>query len=143
MSARVEVRSVTQRTTPPTPLSDRQIELVRWTYEAIRPLTRVATDMFFVRLFVLEPHAREHVGPDVEGIKSSIATLLAPTASALTERSSQPIEVAFATEPAVRDALVWTLERMLGHMYTTEVADAWCQALSSTCHFTRTTGDPA
>jgi nitric oxide dioxygenase len=122
-------------------LTDRQIDLIQRSFEAIRPLMRVATDMFFVRLFLLEPPARERVGSDLDHVKSAIATGVAAIAVSLPAPPDAPVPIAFATEASVRSATMWTLERMLGQLYTAEIADAWWSAILFTCQFTYLSGD--
>jgi methyl-accepting chemotaxis protein len=117
-----------------------QIALVKSSWTQVRPLEAQVADRFYDRLFVLDPSLRglfpENLSKqkvklmDMLGrIVASLSTpeLLVPAARELGRRHA-----GYAVQPAHYDtvgrALVWALERSLGHEFTSEVRQAWMAA---------------
>jgi len=117
-----------------------QIHLVQSSFEHVRPIAAVAADLFYNRLFELDPSLRRLFTANLQEQKVKLMATLAVVVAGL----SQPDRIL----PAVRDlgrkhltygvqahhyqtvgaALLWTLEQGLGQHFTPEVAGAWAAA---------------
>lgn len=121
-------------------METRQIALVQETFKKVVPIKETAADLFYGRLFELEPSTRSLFTGDMkeQGAKlmaalglvvaglTSIDTIV-PTIQELAVR-----HVGYGVENAhyntVGEALIWTLEQGLGDAFTAEVKDAWLAA---------------
>jgi|SRR5678815_5590250 hemoglobin-like flavoprotein len=118
-------------------MTPRQAQLVRESWPAVAAIGPQAASLFYERLFVTEPSLRAMFRGDIgdQGKKlvamlgaavaalDDIATLL-PSLRALGHRHVG-YGVRSAHYDAVGAALLWTLERGLGHAFTDEVRLAW------------------
>jgi|GEM_PF-213325 len=122
------------------PLSDRQIELVQESFNKVVPIKEAAADLFYNRLFELDPKTRDLFGNDMtDQGKKLMATLgvvvaslndldrIVPTVQELGARHVD-YGVADSDYDTVGAALLWTLGQGLGDDFTDEVKAAWAAA---------------
>jgi hemoglobin-like flavoprotein len=114
-----------------------QKRLVRVTFARVAPNADTAAELFYRRLFELDPSLEALFHGDMqeqghklmEMLASAVHTLdepalLAPTVRALGRRHAR-YGVTDQHFETVGAALLWTLEQRLGSGFTPEVADAW------------------
>lgn len=124
-----------------------QVQLVQTTWAAVAPISQQASDLFYDRLFELDPSLRPLFPAEMAEQKKKLMQTLAVCVNGLTDLG--------AIVPAVRDlgkrhvhykvldqhystvgeALLWTLQQGLGEAFTPDVKDAWATVygvLSST-----------
>lgn len=121
-------------------MNARQRELVRSTFERLRPIPKSAGLMFYEHLFELDPALRPLFGRDLENQASMFVAALNLAVLELVEPGFVPQSVrALGTRHAhygvevpfyatFGQALLWTLGRLLGERFTPEVRDAWSDA---------------
>jgi hemoglobin-like flavoprotein len=121
-------------------MTPRQIALVRETFAAVKPIAADAADLFYDRLFALDPSLRalfksdlraqgaklmQMIGVAVAGL-DKLETIV-PAVKALGQRHR-----GYGVQPAhyatVGEALLWTLGKGLGPAFTDEARDAWLAA---------------
>ena len=129
------------------PISPKQIELVQASWQKVVPVADDAAQLFYVRLFTLDPSLQELFRGDMQeqgrklmsmidfAVKAltRLETLL-PGLRALGERHGR-YGVRDEHYDTVAEALIWTLQKGLGPAFTPEVKAAWVAAygvLSST-----------
>ncbi len=128
-------------------LTDEQVKLVKANWNAIKPIKDTAADLFYDKLFELDPSIRELFKEDITiqkkalmaTISFAVATLnhpdkLIPALEELGSRHGQ-YGVTAAHYGKVAEALLWTLEQGLGDAWTPEAKTAWTEVygiLSST-----------
>jgi nitric oxide dioxygenase len=114
-----------------------QLELVRTTFARLAVMPDVAGALFYERLFAVKPAFRPLFKSDmrIQGVK--LMTMLALVVynlpepgqflPAIRDLAIRHVEygVKLADYDAVRDALLWTLEQVLGDDFTPAVRDAW------------------
>ena len=117
-----------------------QIALVQETFEQVAPIADTAAELFYGRLFTLDPGLRPLFKGDMNEQKVKLMQTLAMVARGLHQfETIRPAveklgrrHVAYGVEDAhyqtVGQALLWTLEQGLGDSYTPEVAAAWTAA---------------
>lgn len=123
-------------------MTPHQIQLVQSTYSAVKPIAATAAELFYTRLFTLDPALRplfkgemhkqgqmlmSMIGSAVQGLSN--LERLVPIVRQLGARH---LGYGVRTEhyAVVGSALLWTLERGLGEAYTPEVIEAWASAYS-------------
>jgi hemoglobin-like flavoprotein len=117
-----------------------QIAYVRETFAAVKPIASTAAQLFYGRLFELDPSLRpmfrrdlaeqgrmlmQVIGVTVAGL-DRLPTLV-PTLQALGRRHAA-YGVRDAHYEVVGAALMWTLAQALGRAFTPEVRAAWASA---------------
>lgn len=119
------------------PITGRQKELVRQTFEAIRDRREEAGERFYERLFEGEPGLRDLFRTGVPEQSRKLMHTLAIIVAALDrfERIEPAMEdlgarhTVYGVEAShygrVEDALLWALERTLGPEFTPEADQAW------------------
>lgn len=117
-----------------------QIALVQETFKLVVPIKEAAADLFYNRLFEIEPSTRAMFSDDVTEQGKKLMGALATVVGGLTDPDTiiptvQDLGVAhlgFAVEDwhydVVGQALIWTLEQGLGDAFTEEVRQAWIAA---------------
>lgn len=121
-------------------MNSEQINLVQSSFAAVRPIASVAADLFYTRLFALDPSLRPmfkgdlvHQGRMLMSMLSSAVNGLgnlkavAPVVRQLGARHAGygVLDKHYAT---VRIALLWTLEKALKEKFTPAVSAAWTSA---------------
>ncbi|WP_371422158.1 globin family protein [Tardiphaga sp.] len=116
------------------------VALVQDSFKKVAPISDVAADLFYGRLFEIAPQVKPMFRGDMkEQGRKLMATLgvvvtgltrletVLPAASALAKQ-----HVAYGVKaehyPIVGGALLWTLEKGLGDAWTPELASAWTAA---------------
>ncbi|MGM4896467.1 globin family protein [Tardiphaga sp. 839_C3_N1_4] len=116
------------------------VALVQDSFKKVAPISDVAAELFYGRLFEVAPQVKPMFRGDMkEQGRKLMATLgvvvtgltrletVLPAASALAKQ-----HVAYGVEaehyPIVGGALLWTLEKGLGDAWTPELAAAWTAA---------------
>jgi len=128
-------------------LTDEQVKLVKANWNAVKPIKEAAADLFYDKLFELDPSIREMFKDDISiqkkalmaTISFAVATLnhpdkLIPAVQELGGRHGK-YGVTAAHYGTVAEALLWTLEQGLGEAWTPEAKTAWTEVygiLSST-----------
>lgn len=118
-------------------LSAREIALVKESWAKVIPISEKAADLFYGKLFELDPNLKPLFGSDMKEqgrklmalISTAVGSLdkldtVAPSVKALGER-----HIGYGVKDkdyaTVGAALLWTLERGLGEAFTPEVKTAW------------------
>ena len=117
-----------------------QVKLVQESFEKVAPIAEAAAQIFYARLFELDPSLTKLFRGDIkqqgERLMQMIATAvrglsrpeaLVPVLQSLGRRHSG-YGVMDAHYDTVGKALLWTLERGLGPEFTPPVRDAWVAA---------------
>ena len=125
---------------PDGPISNQEIELVQSTFALVEPIADQAAELFYGRLFELDPNLRPMFKGDMaeQGrklmgmIKIAVNGLekldtIVPAVQALGRRHKD-YGVANADYNTVATALLWTLGQGLGDAFTPEVESAWTTA---------------
>ncbi len=120
-------------------LTDDQVKLVKENWAAVKPIKETAADLFYNKLFELDPDARQLFKEDISiqkkalmaTISFAVATLnhpekLVPPVQALGVRHGK-YSVTPAHYGTVGQALLWTLEQGLGEAWTPEAKTAWTE----------------
>jgi hemoglobin-like flavoprotein len=121
-------------------MTPHQIDLVQTSFNAVKPIAGAAAELFYNRLFTLDPSLRgmfkgdmarqgqmlmSMIGAAVTGLRD--LTTLAPIVRRLGARHAG-YGVRTEHYATVGGALLWTLEQGLGDKFTPEVRDAWAGA---------------
>ena len=114
-----------------------QISLIQSSFGKVAPISDLAADLFYERLFTLDPTLRRLFTGDLREQKRKLMTMLALAVNGLRRMDKlQPTlrelgrrHQSYGTEPqhydTVAAALLWTLEQGLGDDFTAEVRSAW------------------
>ena len=121
-------------------MDSKQIDLVQKTFAMVKPIAPAAAELFYQRLFQLDPSLRglfrgemakqgqmlmSMIGAAVSGLRN--LEQLAPVVRQLGAR-----HVGYGVRDehyaTVGSALLWTLEKGLAEEFTPEVRDAWAAA---------------
>jgi hemoglobin-like flavoprotein len=117
-----------------------QRDLVKSTFEQMRPIPKSAGVLFYGRLFELDPTLRPLFGRDLENQASMFVTALNLAVLGLVEQGFVPPSVRElgvrherygVEEPSYEtfgEALLWTVGQLLGERFTPEVREAWSDA---------------
>lgn len=123
-------------------MDKQQIKLVKDSFAKVVPIKDVAADLFYKRLFEIEPESKAlFKGDMVEQGKKLMAALGTVVASlnhleriVPTVREMGAKHVDYGVEDmyygSVASALIWTLEQGLGDDFTDDVRVAWVEAYS-------------
>ena len=114
-----------------------QIALVKNTWKKVESIADVAAQLFYGRLFELDPSVRLLFTGDMKEQGAKLMKMIGVAVNAVDEidtiieavRSSGRRHVGYGVEEkhyeTVGEALLWTLEKGLGDEFTPEVKDAW------------------
>lgn len=121
-------------------MTNQQKELVKNTFALIAPQADLAAELFYGRLFTIAPHLRPLFRNDIKDQGKKLMSMLAmvvgllytlekliPILEQLGRRHAQYGVQAEHFAP-VGEALLWTLQKGLGHEFTQEVEQAWTAA---------------
>jgi hemoglobin-like flavoprotein len=121
-------------------MSPQQIDLVQKSFADVKPIAATAAELFYSRLFTLDPGLRpmfkgdiarqgqmlmSMIGAAVAGLKN--LETLAPVVRQLGARHAG-YGVRTEHYATVGSALLWTLEQGLGAKFTPAVREAWAAA---------------
>jgi hemoglobin-like flavoprotein len=121
-------------------MTPEQINLVQQSFESVVPLKETAADLFYNRLFEIDPQIRPMFSGDMEAQGDKLMSSLALVVTGL----DQPENILSAVQDlgrrhtgyGVREdhftsfahALIWTIEQALEDAYTDDIRDAWIAA---------------
>lgn len=132
-------------------LNDNQKAAIRRSWQLVVPIADTAADLFYKRLFELQPSYRKMFGEDLAPQKRKLVSMLAfivktldwddakwkdPCKTdddlflvvlALGLRHAELYRVPDEGYDTVGAALLWTLDYGLGEAFTTDVRDAWAR----------------
>ena len=120
-------------------LTSRQKRLVRESFGRVAPVCLAAADLFYERLFVLDPSLRPLITGNMTERRHKLIDMLAATVENLghPEQAVPAVQalgtghVSYGIQPehyeTVGNALLWTLERCLGDDFTPEAHRAWTE----------------
>jgi hemoglobin-like flavoprotein len=121
-------------------MTPRQIEIVQQSFAKVAPIADVAADLFYNRLFELDPSLRKLFSGDMKKQGGMLMSMLASAVRGLSNpnallpvltmlgRRHAGYGVVDAHYTTVAQALLWTLEQGLGDDFTPETRDAWVAA---------------
>jgi len=113
------------------------VRLVQQSFEQVRPIAPLAADLFYDRLFELDPGLRRLFKDDMSEQKHHLMTTLAFAVSGLDKpdrilpavRQLGIRHISYGVQDyhyqIVGEALLWTLAQGLGAQFTDEVEAAW------------------
>lgn len=117
--------------------TERDLMLVRESFDKVVPIAGIAADLFYERLFYLAPSLRGMFPVDMRDQKRKLMVMIATAVQGLHDLDRLvPQLTALGAQHAgygvqshhyaiVGDALIWTLERGLGNDFTPAVRQAW------------------
>ena len=124
-------------------MTEEELHLVRSSWAKVQPISALAAELFYRRLFEIAPDVRGlfkvDMGDQGRRLMAMIDTAvqgldrfdqLLPALQALGKRHAG-YGVKDADYDAVAAALLWTLEKGLGEAFTEEVRQAWVSAYSA------------
>ena len=118
-------------------MTPEQIDLVQRTWRAVLPVGGTAAELFYGKLFSLDPTVRGLFRNDMieQGrnftamVSVVVGALSKPERIKLAVRQLGERHAGYGVEPRhyelVGTALIWTLEKCLGEAFTPEVNAAW------------------
>lgn len=121
-------------------MTPHQIDLVQTSFAKIAPIAETAADLFYTRLFEVDPSLRPLFTGDMTEQGRKLMRMISIVVTNLTRLESVAAAVANlgrkhatwgVTEAhygTVAGALLWTLEQGLGEHWDDEVRDAWVAA---------------
>ena len=119
------------------PVSAKQIKLVEETWEKVVPIADTAADLFYGKLFELDPELRPLFPEDMSEQKKKLMQMIGTAVGGLNDleaivpavqdlgRRHVDYKVTPAMYATVAEALLWTLGQGLGEAFTDEVKEAW------------------
>lgn len=118
-------------------MTPRQRHLVQSTWEYVLPLASIAVELFYARLFRLDPSLRPFIAEKLPAQKRILVPGLTILVHGLNDldsflpairqlgRRPDCDGIAYAAPDTLRDALLHTLGEILGPLYTLETESAW------------------
>jgi hemoglobin-like flavoprotein len=118
-------------------MTPRQVALVQESWKQLQPIAERAAELFYARLFGLEPSVRSLFRGDMKEqgrklmsmLSLAVGSLARPHGIAPALRALGRRHAGYGVEArhyfAVEAALVWTLRQGLGVRFTQEAEDAW------------------
>src|SRR4051794_6561847 len=119
------------------PMTPQQVELVQRSWRAVAPVGDTAAELFYGKLFSLDPGLRGLFRTDLRDQGRSLTAMISVAVHGLArpEKILYAVEqlgrrhAAYGVQPrhyeTVAVALLWMLEHVLGEAYTPEVREAW------------------
>jgi len=117
-----------------------QIKLVQNSFEKVRPISETAADLFYKRLFELNPSLKSLFKGDMKTQGIMLMKMLDYAVTGLDEPDKiVPVikdlgkrHVGYGVKEeyyeTVGEALLWTLEKGIGEDFTRNVKEAWAEA---------------
>ncbi len=121
-------------------MNTHQITLVQDSFAHVAPIADVVADLFYARLFELDPSLRRMFPNDLTEQKRKLMTTLTVVVNGLTRLEALVPAVqalgrrhaGYGVKPehyqTVAEALLWTLEQGLGEAFTPKTKEAWVAA---------------
>lgn len=123
-------------------MTPRQIKLVQSSFGQVRPIAATAADLFYNRLFSLDPSLRAMFKGDMSRQGQMLMSMIGAAVLGLSNleklapvvRDLGARHVGYGVRAehyvTVGEALIWTLEQGLGDAFTDEVREAWIATYS-------------
>lgn len=120
-------------------LTPKQIELVKSSWQKVLPIADTVSELFYSRLFELDPSVRHMFPDDMFGQRRTLIALLGRVVASLHRlddvlpdiRALGVRHVGYGVRdehyPTVRAAMLWTLEQGLGDFWTDDLRVAWAE----------------
>jgi hemoglobin-like flavoprotein len=117
-----------------------QIQLVQTSFAKVAPIATVAADLFYARLFEIDPSLKSLFKGDLKRQGQMLMSMIATSVRGLSNpdglipvlRNLGQRHAAYGVTDAhyatVATALIWTLEQGMGADFTPEVRGAWVAA---------------
>ena len=121
-------------------MNSKQIEVVQTSFAKVVPIADVAADLFYARLFELDPSLRNLFKGDMKRQGAMLMSMLASAVRGLTDANALiPVLTTLGRRhtgygvkdshyETVAEALLWTLAQGLGKDFTPEVRESWVAA---------------
>jgi len=121
-------------------MNPNQIDLVQSTFALVKPIAPAAAELFYQRLFTLDPGLRALFKGDMKGQGAMLMSMIGAAVGGLRDldrlapvvRQLGARHIGYGVKaehyPIVGAALLWTLEQGLGEHFTPDVRDAWAAA---------------
>ena len=121
-------------------MTPQQIRMVQDSFRNVAPMGAEVADMFYQRLFQLDPSLRPMFSGDMQEQGRKLITMIGFAVQGLTrldELVPQVMELGrrhagYGVQPShydtVAEALLWTLEQGLGDQFTDPLRAAWTEA---------------
>jgi hemoglobin-like flavoprotein len=118
-------------------MTPRQIKLVQDSFAQVRPIAATAAELFYNRLFSLDPSLRPMFKGDITRQGQMLMSMIGAAVGGLSnleklapvvrELGARHVGYGVRTEhyATVGAALIWTLEQGLGEKFNHEVREAW------------------
>ena len=118
-------------------MTPQQVELVQRSWRAVAPVGDTAAELFYGKLFSLDPSLRGLFRNDLRDQGRSLTAMMSVAVHGLArpEKILYAVEqlgrrhAAYGVQPrhyeTVGAALLWMLEKVLGEAWTPEVREAW------------------
>ena len=120
-------------------MTPQQIELVKSTWSKVVPIQETAADLFYNKLFELDPKLKPLFKSDIKLQGQKLMTMLGTAVRGLDHldalvpavKDLGRRHVGYGVRPddygTVATALLWTLEQGLGAAFTADVRQAWTE----------------
>ncbi|MDE0512579.1 MAG: globin family protein [Gammaproteobacteria bacterium] len=124
-------------------MTPEQIEMVQNSWEQVKPISEQAADMFYAKLFEMDPDIKPLFKGDIKIQGRRLMAMLTTAVSNLHQLKTilEPVQdlgrrhVDYGVKPEHYDtvgaALLWTLGQGLGDGFTSEVEAAWAEAYTT------------
>ncbi len=124
-------------------MNAQQIKLVQTTFAQVVPIAATAADLFYGRLFEMQPELRPMFPDDLTEQKKKLMGMLGTAVGSLARldvilpavqslgRRHAGYGVTAEHYAPVGAALIWTLEKGLGEAFTSDVRAAWIMAYTT------------
>lgn len=121
-------------------MNSNQIALVQNTWAKVKPISETAADLFYGRLFEIDPSTRELFKADMKEQGQRLMAMIDTAVSNLTQletvvpavqdlgKRHAGYGVRDAQYDSVGSALLWTLGQGLGEDFTSDAKEAWTLA---------------
>lgn len=131
------LKSLFQKKGGDAPLSSREIQLVQDTFAKVAPIAETAAEIFYSRLFEIDPELKSLFKTDIKEQGRKLMTMLAAAVNGLNDLNALvPVvqdlgkrHVGYGVKEdhydKVAAALLYTLEKGLGDDWNEEVKSAW------------------
>lgn len=121
-------------------MTPEQIEMVQNSWEQVKPISEQAADMFYTKLFEMDPDVRPLFKDDIKIQGRRLMAMITTVVNNLHQLETilEPVQdlgrrhVDYGVKPEHYDtvgaALLWTLGQGLGDSFTSAVEAAWAEA---------------
>lgn len=135
-------------------MNPEQIGLVKKTFEKVEPIAQQVGELFYTRLFEMDPSLRQLFHGDMKRqalmlmtvIGMAVRSLDRPEVVADSVRALGRRHASYGVRPADYNtfgaALLWSLEHVLGAEFTPEVRSAWIEAYALLADAMRNAASP-